>query len=218
MDVAVKTLKRGSMSTGAFLDEAKIMHKLRHRKLVLLMGVCTQQEPIYIITEKMSQGALLCYLRQDSGRAIKLPTLIHMAAQVSSGFLRRRSRQRERLYALVLSVHLFVCLSVAIKDTKTRFSQKVSNLELWSLLTINRKLGLSKNSLLDLGPMDNTNFLDCILRGFSIFKNVINFMGENMADTSKDGLLLGGGIHYVTTTSLFTRKSKQVPDCVRNIV
>jgi len=66
--------------------------------------------------------------------------------------------------------------------------------------------------------MDNTNFLDCILRGFSIFKNVINFMGENMADTSKDGLLLGGGIHHVTTTSLFTRKSKQVPDCVRNIV
>jgi len=150
VDVAVKTLKAGSMSTTAFLDEAKIMHKLRHRKLVLLMGVCTQQEPIYIITEKMSQGALLCYLRQDSGRAIKLPTLIHMAAQVSSGFLRRRSRQRERLYALVLSVHLFVCLSVAIKDTKTRFSQKVSNLELWSLLTINRKLGLSKNSLLDL--------------------------------------------------------------------
>ena len=27
-----------------------------------------------------------------------------------------------------------------------------------------------------------------------------------MADTSKDGLLLGGGIHHITTTSVFTRQ------------
>ena len=39
-----------------------------------------------------------------------------------------------------------------------------------------------------------------------------------MADTSKDGLLLGGGIHHVTATSQFTRGCKQVPACVRNIV
>jgi len=37
-------------------------------------------------------------------------------------------------------VHLFVCLSVCRQNayTKTRFSQKVSNLELWSLLTTDR--------------------------------------------------------------------------------
>lgn len=85
VDVAVKTLKAGSMSTTAFLDEAKIMHKLRHRKLVLLMGVCTQEEPIYIITELMSHGALLEYLREDGGRAIKMPILIDMAAQIADG-------------------------------------------------------------------------------------------------------------------------------------
>jgi len=28
-----------------------------------------------------------------------------------------------------------------------------------------------------------------------------------MADTSKDGLLLGGGIHHITITSVFTRGS-----------
>jgi len=28
-----------------------------------------------------------------------------------------------------------------------------------------------------------------------------------MADTSKDGLLLGGGIHHITTTLLFTCRS-----------
>jgi len=34
--------------------------------------------------------------------------------------------------------------------------------------------------------------------------NVLNFHRTKMADTSKDGLLLGGGIHHITTTSVFT--------------
>ncbi len=33
-DVAIKTLKPGTMSAGAFLEEAYIMKKLRHPKLV----------------------------------------------------------------------------------------------------------------------------------------------------------------------------------------
>ena len=87
MDVAVKTLKPGSMSAQAFLEEAKIMHKLRHRKLVQLMGVCTLCDPIYIITELMVNGSLLDYLRQDEGRVLKLPIQIDMAAQVrGTGF------------------------------------------------------------------------------------------------------------------------------------
>jgi len=59
---------------------------------------------------------------------------------VCIAFLSRRSRQRERLRASVLSctVHLFVCLSPKCK--KTRFSQKLSNLELWCLLLTYRKL------------------------------------------------------------------------------
>jgi len=50
-------------------------------------------------------------------------------------------------------VHLFVCLSVCLspKYKKTRFSQKLSILELWSLLTTYKKsyMGFSKNPLLD---------------------------------------------------------------------
>lgn len=83
VDVAVKTLKEGTMSVEAFLDEAKIMHRLRHRKLVLLMGVCTRVEPIFIITELMVNGSLLEYLRKDEGRTIKLMTIIDMAAQIA---------------------------------------------------------------------------------------------------------------------------------------
>jgi len=56
--------------------------------------------------------------------------------------LSRRSRQRERLNASVLSICLFVCLFVCLspKCKKTRFSQKLSNLELSCLLSTYRKL------------------------------------------------------------------------------
>jgi len=49
------------------------------------------------------------------------------------------------------SVHMFVCLSVYLSPTKNAISQKVSNLELWSLLTNYRKsrMDFLKNPLLD---------------------------------------------------------------------
>lgn len=53
--VAVKTMKPGSMSVEAFLEEANIMKTLQHDKLVKLHAVVTQ-EPIYIITEFMAKG------------------------------------------------------------------------------------------------------------------------------------------------------------------
>lgn len=56
--VAVKTLKPGTMSPEAFLEEAQIMKRLRHDKLVQLYAVVSE-EPIYIITEFMSQGTIL---------------------------------------------------------------------------------------------------------------------------------------------------------------
>ena len=77
----MKTLKPGTMSIEAFLEEAKIMHRLRHPKLVQLMGVCTQGEPMYIITELMVNGALLDYLRSERAN-IPFKTLVDMAAQV----------------------------------------------------------------------------------------------------------------------------------------
>ena len=82
--VAVKTLKPGTMSVSEFLQEASLMKKLRHPKLIQLYAVCTKEEPIYIITELMKNGSLLDYLRGD-GRALKVPQLIDMSAQVASG-------------------------------------------------------------------------------------------------------------------------------------
>ncbi|XP_048062122.1 tyrosine-protein kinase fynb isoform X3 [Megalobrama amblycephala] len=82
--VAVKTLKPGTMSPESFLEEAQIMKKLRHDKLVQLYAVVSE-EPIYIVTEYMGKGSLLDFLKDGEGRALKLPNLVDMAAQVAGG-------------------------------------------------------------------------------------------------------------------------------------
>lgn len=43
------------MSPESFLEEAQIMKKLRHDKLVQLYAVVSE-EPIYIVTEYMGKG------------------------------------------------------------------------------------------------------------------------------------------------------------------
>ncbi|XP_041359258.1 tyrosine-protein kinase SRK2-like [Gigantopelta aegis] len=88
LDVAIKTLKPGTMTPDAFLSEAKIMHKLRHPKLVQLMAVCSDSEPIYIITELMTNGALLDYLRkEDNRKTITFPRITDMACQIADGMV-----------------------------------------------------------------------------------------------------------------------------------
>ncbi|XP_048700737.1 tyrosine-protein kinase Fyn isoform X1 [Lepidochelys kempii] len=82
--VAIKTLKPGTMSPESFLEEAQIMKKLKHDKLVQLYAVVSE-EPIYIVTEYMNKGSLLDFLKDGEGRALKLPNLVDMAAQVAGG-------------------------------------------------------------------------------------------------------------------------------------
>jgi len=53
----------GTMDPKDFLAEAQIMKKLRHAKLIQLYAVCTQDEPIFIVTELMRNGSLLEYLQ-----------------------------------------------------------------------------------------------------------------------------------------------------------
>lgn len=47
------------MSPESFLEEAQIMKKLRHDKLVQLYAVVSE-EPIYIVTEYMGKGKSAC--------------------------------------------------------------------------------------------------------------------------------------------------------------
>jgi len=53
----------GTMDPKDFLAEAQIMKKLRHSKLIQLYAVCTEDEPIYIVTELMQHGSLLEFLQ-----------------------------------------------------------------------------------------------------------------------------------------------------------
>jgi len=54
---------------------------------------------------------------------------------------------------------------------------------------------------------------------FSAHTNVVKItIPQKMADTSKDELLLGGGIHQLTAMSQYYVLSKQVPACISNIV
>ncbi|XP_032981851.1 tyrosine-protein kinase Lyn isoform X2 [Rhinolophus ferrumequinum] len=83
--VAVKTLKPGTMSVQAFLEEANLMKTLQHDKLVRLYAVVTKEEPIYIITEYMAKGSLLDFLKSDEGGKVLLPKLIDFSAQIAEG-------------------------------------------------------------------------------------------------------------------------------------
>lgn len=82
--VAIKTLRPGSMSAKAFLEEARILKRLRHPKLIQLYAVCTMEEPIYIVMELMKHRSLLEYMK-GSGAKLTMDQLIDIAAQVASG-------------------------------------------------------------------------------------------------------------------------------------
>jgi len=88
-DVAVKTMKPGTMSVEKFLDEAEVMKKLRHQRLVTLFAVCTEDEPIYIITELMPGGSLLALLRtcHKNKQTVSTDLIIDMAAQVETSMV-----------------------------------------------------------------------------------------------------------------------------------
>ncbi|KAK1795918.1 hypothetical protein P4O66_009028 [Electrophorus voltai] len=82
--VAIKTLKEGTMEPAAFLQEANLMKKLQHIRLVRLHAVVTH-EPILIVTEFMANGSLLDFLKTTDGKKLKLPKLIDMTAQIAEG-------------------------------------------------------------------------------------------------------------------------------------
>uniref|UniRef100_A0A803YCT4 Tyrosine-protein kinase n=5 Tax=Meleagris gallopavo TaxID=9103 RepID=A0A803YCT4_MELGA len=110
--VAVKTMKPGSMSVSAFLEEANLMKSLQHDKLVRLHAVVTREEPIYIITEFMEKGSLLDFLKSEEGNKQPLPKLIDFSAQIAEGmaFIEKRNYiHRDLRAANILVSAMLVC-------------------------------------------------------------------------------------------------------------
>nr|XP_015219162.1 PREDICTED: cytoplasmic tyrosine-protein kinase BMX isoform X2 [Lepisosteus oculatus] len=91
-EVAIKMIKEGSMSEEEFIEEAQIMMKLRHPKLVALHGVCTDTYPIYIVTEYMCNGCLLSYL-QAHGSPLQTIQLVEMCFDVCDAMMYLESQQ-----------------------------------------------------------------------------------------------------------------------------
>ncbi|KAK2502422.1 hypothetical protein MC885_013636, partial [Smutsia gigantea] len=89
-DVAVKMIKEGSMSEDEFFQEAQTMMKLSHPKLVKFYGVCSERYPIYIVTEYITNGCLLNYLKSH-GKGLEPSQLLEMCYDVCEGmaFLER---------------------------------------------------------------------------------------------------------------------------------
>ena len=80
------------MSPESFLEEAQIMKKLKHDKLVQLYAVVSE-EPIYIVTEYMNKGwtgplglPLTGTCRLVSGRGTELPACFFPPSPMSQAF------------------------------------------------------------------------------------------------------------------------------------
>uniref|UniRef100_A0A8C9WM74 Tyrosine-protein kinase n=1 Tax=Scleropages formosus TaxID=113540 RepID=A0A8C9WM74_SCLFO len=82
--VAVKMVREGAMSEEEFKEEARVMTRLSHPKLVQLYGVCTQQAPMYLLFEFMENGCLSDYLRSKKG-TLSQETLLGMCLDVCEG-------------------------------------------------------------------------------------------------------------------------------------
>uniref|UniRef100_A0A665U9F6 Tyrosine-protein kinase n=1 Tax=Echeneis naucrates TaxID=173247 RepID=A0A665U9F6_ECHNA len=65
--VAVKMIREECMSDDDFKEEAKVMMRLSHCKLVQLYGVCTQRSPMCLVFEFMENGCLSDYLKERKG-------------------------------------------------------------------------------------------------------------------------------------------------------
>ncbi|KAJ8033357.1 Tyrosine-protein kinase STK [Holothuria leucospilota] len=83
--VAIKTMKSDTLAPSYFLAEANIMKKMKHKHLVQLFAICSDREPIYIVTELMTRGSLLELLRSAEGQRFPFEQLVDISAQIASG-------------------------------------------------------------------------------------------------------------------------------------
>ncbi|XP_070595104.1 tyrosine-protein kinase ITK/TSK [Erythrolamprus reginae] len=82
--VAIKTIRSGTMLEEDFIEEAQVMMKLSHPKLVQLHGICMQNSPICLVFEFMEFGSLSDYLKKQRGSLSK-EELLGMCQDVCEG-------------------------------------------------------------------------------------------------------------------------------------
>ncbi|XP_074867442.1 protein-tyrosine kinase 6 [Carettochelys insculpta] len=84
--VAIKTIHKADLTYQAtFKNETQIMKNLRHKHILALYAISSVGDPVYIITELMSKGNLLDFLRGSEGEHLQVTELVDMASQVAEG-------------------------------------------------------------------------------------------------------------------------------------
>ncbi|OCT62508.1 hypothetical protein XELAEV_18043591mg [Xenopus laevis] len=84
-EVAIKTLKQDNINESDFKKEVEVLKGLCHRNLIKLYAVCSIEDPVYIVTELMSKGSLLQFLRGDEGHNLNNAKFMHIISQVADG-------------------------------------------------------------------------------------------------------------------------------------
>jgi len=85
IQVAVKMAKADRMTSRSFFNEAKKLKQLQHKHVVRVYGLCTTDNPIFIVFEFMPAGSLAEFLRSKKGRGITLLTQTRMACDIAKG-------------------------------------------------------------------------------------------------------------------------------------
>uniref|UniRef100_A0A4W3I4U2 Tyrosine-protein kinase n=1 Tax=Callorhinchus milii TaxID=7868 RepID=A0A4W3I4U2_CALMI len=193
-NVAIKMIKEGSMSEDEFLEEAEIMMKLKHPNLVQLYGVCTKEYPIYIVTEFMSNGCLLSYLKSD-GKTLNQFQFVEMCYDITDAmtyledlqFIHRDLAARNCLVDKTLTVKVsdfgmarYVLDDQYTSSTGTKFPVKWSSPEIISFSKFSSKsdvwaFGVLMWEIFTLGKMPYDLFNGCevvqkILSGYRLYR------------------------------------------------
>lgn len=90
---SVTSVRKNQLIILTFLLLLPQTRKLRHENLVQLYGVCTKQRPIYIVTEFLSNGCLLTYLRESLKQHPTAVQLLEMCKDISEGMAYLESQQ-----------------------------------------------------------------------------------------------------------------------------
>lgn len=87
MEVAVKR-SLDIKNNQAFREEAEVMHKLSHQRIMRFLGFCCDapDNRVLIITEFMANGALCAYLKTTEGRRLDYRHLISIIDQVGAHY------------------------------------------------------------------------------------------------------------------------------------
>ncbi|KAK3866099.1 hypothetical protein Pcinc_028356 [Petrolisthes cinctipes] len=83
--VAVKILKDSSRAAQGLLEEASLMTSLKHTNLVNLLGLVFEDSCILLVTEFMSKGSLVDYLRSRGRLHVSKRDQINFACDTCSG-------------------------------------------------------------------------------------------------------------------------------------